>query len=96
MNVSVEDIKHLTMLSKLYFNQDEVGYYLQDLNKIIEYVNKLSEIDLEDITPTAHILPINNVFREDEVMQSMTLSEILKNAPDVQEDCFHVPQVLEG
>jgi len=96
MNISVEDIKHLIRLSKLHFDQDEIGYYLQDLNKIIEYVNKLSEIDLEDITPTTHILPINNVFREDVVIQSMAISEIFKNAPDSQEDCFHVPQVVEG
>lgn len=96
MNISVEDIKHITRLSKLHFNQDEVAYYLKDLNRIIEYVNKLSEIDLEDITPTAHILPISNVFRKDELKHSMEISEILKNAPDVQEDCFHVPQVVEG
>jgi aspartyl-tRNA(Asn)/glutamyl-tRNA(Gln) amidotransferase subunit C len=96
MNISVEDIKHLTRLSKLHFNQVEAGYYVQDLKRIIEYVEKLNEIDLEEITPTAHILPIKNVFREDEVKQSMAVSEILKNAPDAQEDCFHVPQVVEG
>lgn len=96
MNISVEDIKHLTRLSKLHFNQVEAGYYVQDLKRIIEYVEKLNEIDLEGITPTAHILPISNVLREDEVRQSMPVSEILKNAPDAQEDCFHVPQVVEG
>ncbi len=96
MNISVEDIKHLLRLSKLHFNQEEVDYYLKDLQKIIEYVNKLSEIDLEDVIPTSHILPLNNVFREDEVRQSMAASEILKNAPDTQENCFHVPQVVEG
>ncbi len=96
MNISAEDIKHLIRLSKLHFNQEEVDYYLKDLQKIIEYVNKLSEIDLEDVIPTSHILPLNNVFREDEVRQSMAASEILKNAPDTQENCFHVPQVVEG
>jgi len=96
MNLSVEDIRHLTRLSKLHFNHDEVDHYLQDLQKIIYYVNKLNNLDLEDILPTSHILSVNNILREDEVRQSMPSSEILKNATDAQEDFFHVPQVVEG
>jgi len=96
MKISFDDVKHLTKLSKLHFNHDEVDNYLMDLNKIIDYVNKLSDIDFEGISPTAYILPIHNVFREDEVKPSSAISEILQNAPDVQEECFHVPQVLEG
>lgn len=96
MNLTIQDIEYLTKLAKIQFDPHEAESYLLDLAKIVQYVTKLSELDLENVFPTYHLLPLSNVFRDDTVKPSMLTEELFKNAPDVQEDCFHVPQVVEG
>jgi len=96
MNITLEDLKHLTKLSKLQYDANKADSYLDDLKKIIGYIQRLEELDLDKVEPTEHLLSLNNVFREDEIKSSMDVENILKNAPEVQENCFHVPQIVEG
>ncbi|KAA0258650.1 Asp-tRNA(Asn)/Glu-tRNA(Gln) amidotransferase subunit GatC [Deferribacter autotrophicus] len=94
--ISKEDVKHIAKLARLKFEEDEVEKFTTELNKILDYIHKLNELDTEEVEPTSHVLDITNVFREDEVKDSLTNEEALKNAPDKDYGHFKVPRVIEG
>lgn len=95
MSVSKEDVKHIAKLSKLELTEQELEKYTNELSSIVDFANELSNIDVEGIKPTAHILDIKNVFRKDEVQPSYDREEILKNAPSKDAGCVSVPKVVE-
>lgn len=95
MSVSKEDVKHIANLSKLNLTEDELEKYTTELSDIVNFANELSNINVEGVKPTAHILDIKNVFREDEVQDSYDREEILKNAPSKDAGCVSVPKVVE-
>ena len=95
MSVSKEEVKHLAKLSKLEFDEKSLDKITNDLSSIVDYANMLSSIDVEGGKPTAHILDIKNVFREDVVEKSYDREEILKNAPEKEAGCVSVPQTVE-
>lgn len=66
-----------------------------DLARMIGYVDQLAEIDTEGVEPMSHVFPVKNVFREDEVRESMDREAILKNAPEKKDGCFVVPRTVE-
>lgn len=96
MNISKKDVQHVANLSRLSLSDDEISMYTGQLNSILEFVEKLNEIDTTDVKPMSHTLDIINAFREDEVKESITSELALKNAPDSQDDQFKVPTVMEG
>ncbi|MBU2446695.1 MAG: Asp-tRNA(Asn)/Glu-tRNA(Gln) amidotransferase subunit GatC, partial [Bacteroidetes bacterium] len=61
---------------------------------ILDYMDKLNEIDTNDVEPLSHPIPVENVFREDKVEKSISREDALKNAPDVTEEFFKVPKVI--
>ena len=95
MSVSKEDVKHIAKLSKLDLTVEELEKYTNELSSIVDFANELSNISVEGIKPTAHILDIKNVFRKDEVQPSYDREEILKNAPSKDAGCVSVPKVVE-
>ena len=95
MSVSKEDVKHIAKLSKLKLTEKELEKYTNELSSIVDFANELSNISVEGIKPTAHILDIKNVFRKDEVQPSYDREEILKNAPSKDAGCVSVPKVVE-
>ena len=95
MKVSVRDVEYVAQLSRLELSEDEKETFVKNLNDILEHVDKLRELDTEDIEPMAHVLPIKNVFRADEVYPSMKREDILKNAPDQENGCFRVPKIVD-
>lgn len=95
MSVSKEDVLHIAKLSKLNLTEEELEKYTNELSSIVDFANELSNIDVEGVEPTAHILNIRNVFREDEVQPSYDREEILKNAPTKDAGCVSVPKVVE-
>ena len=95
MSVSKEEVKHLAKLSRLAFDDNSLDKITNDLSSIVDFANQLSEIEVEGVKPTAHILDIKNVFREDNVDKSYDREEILKNAPDREAGCVSVPQTVE-
>ncbi len=95
MSVSKEDVKHIAKLSKLDLTEQELEKYTNELSSIVDFANELSNIDVEGVKPTAHILDIKNVFRKDEVQPSYDREEILKNAPSKDAGCVSVPKVVE-
>ncbi len=95
MSVSKEDVRYLANLARLEFTDKEEEKFTNDLSNIVDFANTLSKVDVENVRPTAHILDLQNVLREDIVGKSYSREEILKNAPSKQAGCISVPKVME-
>jgi aspartyl-tRNA(Asn)/glutamyl-tRNA(Gln) amidotransferase subunit C len=89
-----EDVEYLSKLARIELKEEEKIKFEKDLEKILEYVSKLNEVNTENIPPSYHVLPIKNVFREDIPEKSTQKKEILKNAPDRDENFFKVPRII--
>lgn len=93
--ITKKDVEYVAGLARLEFAEEEKEMYTKTLNDILEYAEKLKQVDTDKVPPTAHILPVKNVFRKDEVAPSMDREKILQNAPDKDKGCFRVPKVIE-
>ena len=72
----------------------EKDMYTRQLNEILDYFQFLSRLDSENVQPTAHVLPLQNVFREDWVGQHISREDALANCPDREENYFKVPKIV--
>ena len=95
MRVSLEDVRKVAQLARLALASEEEVQLIGDLNQILDYVAALDELDTAGVAPTSHVLPISNVFREDEVTPSLPQAEALANAPSSGHGHFRVPKVIE-
>jgi len=94
MALSIEEVQHVALLARLNLNQAEQERYADQLGSILQYVDKLNQLDSEGIEPLDHILPVFNVFRPDQVSPSPGREEILANAPLVEEGQYKVPKII--
>lgn len=95
MKIDETMVEKVAMLSRLELSSSEKEQMTEQLNDILEYADELNELETEDIEPTAHALPIKNVFREDKVGESLARKDALKNAPQKEAGSFKVPQIIE-
>ena len=95
MAVTRKDVDTVAALARLYFTDEEKEEMMGVLNNILEYFDKLSELDTEDVEPLTHILPVQNVMREDDVKESYDQQTALKNAPKHDRGHFVIPKVIE-
>jgi aspartyl-tRNA(Asn)/glutamyl-tRNA(Gln) amidotransferase subunit C len=95
MSVTIKDVEHIAKLAKLRFTEEEKKRLQMELNKILEYMDKIYELDLKDVEPLENINDTENVFREDKAEKCLTREEALKNAPAKTEEFFKVPKVLD-
>ncbi|HOM01261.1 MAG TPA: Asp-tRNA(Asn)/Glu-tRNA(Gln) amidotransferase subunit GatC [Acetivibrio sp.] len=95
MKVTKETIEHVANLARLNLSEEEKEKLIHDMENIISYMDKLNELDTSEIIPTDHVIPIKNVFRDDEVLDSYPKSKMLMNAPEKEDGCFKVPKVVE-
>ena len=95
MAVTRKDVDIAAMLARLYFSEDEKVEIEGTLNNILGYFDKLSEIDTKGVEPLAHILPVKNVVRKDEVKPSLDQETALGNAPKHDRGHFVIPKVIE-
>ncbi len=94
MSVSEKDVERIAELSKLQFNDEAKVAIQQDLNKIIDFIGKLDELDTENVEPLLFMTDEVNVLRTDESHTEITQKEALKNAPQKDSDYFKIPKVL--
>lgn len=94
MKISKEQVEHVAMLARLELTEEEKQTYTEQLNSILDYAAMLDKLDTKDVEPTAHAMPLHNVFREDVVRPSIDQSEALKNAPDAEDGFFKVPKIV--
>ncbi|TSJ46423.1 Asp-tRNA(Asn)/Glu-tRNA(Gln) amidotransferase subunit GatC [Fluviicola chungangensis] len=93
--ISEETIDHIAHLSRLRFEGDDKVAIRQDLDKIIGFMGKLSEIPTDDVEPLIFMSDELNVLRDDEPEVTITQAEALKNAPKKDSDYFRIPKVLD-
>ncbi len=96
MSVTRKDVEHIAELARLEFKVEELDQFTNDLNEILTYVEKLNELDTENVEPLSHPIEGINNFREDIMKPSTLREEALKNAPDKDEEFFKVPKVIRG
>jgi aspartyl-tRNA(Asn)/glutamyl-tRNA(Gln) amidotransferase subunit C len=95
MSISREDVDHVAYLARLGLSDEERDRLAQQLSNILEAMRVIDRLDTSAISPTAQVIPLRNVMRDDEVRPSADSEAILKNAPRREGDYFLVPPVLE-
>lgn len=96
MSISPEQVRHVAELARLAVKDDEVGELASQLSRILESMNKLRELETDGVEPTSHVLPLANVWREDNPEPGLAPAAALANAPDRDGDLFRVPKVVES
>ena len=94
MMITKKDVEHVALLARLELSEVEKEKFTEQLNAILEYADALKQLDTTNVQPTAHPLPINNVFREDAARPSITNGEALSNAPEQEDGFFKVPKIV--
>jgi aspartyl-tRNA(Asn)/glutamyl-tRNA(Gln) amidotransferase subunit C len=89
------DIEHVARLARLELTGEEKERLRDQLGVILENAAKVSEVATDDVPPTAYAIPRSNVLRPDVITPSLTVEEVLSNAPEVEDDRFKVPKVVE-
>ena len=93
--ISEKDVKQIASLSRIHLSPEEIAAFTKDLGNILQYVNKLSQLKLDNVEPTSHVLALKNVYREDKVIPSLPQKEALKIAVEQHKGSFKVPKVIE-
>jgi len=91
--IGENDVRYVAKLARLHLDDAEAGLMTAELAKILAHIDKIAELDISDVEPTAHVLDIVNVTRADKPRPSVPRDEALKNAPAVGEDSFQVPKM---
>lgn len=89
------EVDHIAALARLALDEDERERIIHDLAGILEHVEEIAALDLADVPPTSHPLPLVNVTRPDTVGRTLPRDEVLASAPDVEDGRFRVPRILD-
>jgi len=95
MKLTDEEVRHIALLARLGISEAEVEKFRNQLSSILENFDILSQVDTEGLAPTAQSVELENVYRPDEAKPSLTVDEVLANAPDQEDNSFKVNAVLE-
>lgn len=93
--INKKDVEYVTRLSRLKLKEEQTEKFTRQLNTILEYIEKLNELDTSKTEPTSHVVSLRNVRRKDLKKPSPTVDEVLKNAPDKERGYFKVPPIIE-
>lgn len=94
MQITDETIEYVGILAKLELSDEEKQQSKKDLSDMLDYVGKLNELDTSAVKPMSHTFPISNVMREDVVTNGDDKENMLKNAPESNEDAYIVPNTF--
>jgi aspartyl-tRNA(Asn)/glutamyl-tRNA(Gln) amidotransferase subunit C len=92
--ISRADVQHVAMLARLALTDEEVHEFTEQLGVILDHAAQVTALDTSDVPPTAHPLPLVNVFRLDEVVPGLDRDEVLSQAPAAEDGQFRVPPIL--
>jgi aspartyl-tRNA(Asn)/glutamyl-tRNA(Gln) amidotransferase subunit C len=88
------EVEHVAQLARLALDEQEIVSLTEELGAILDHAAQVSALDTSDVPPTAHPLPLVNVFRVDEIRPGLDRDEVLAAAPEAQENRFRVPRIL--
>ena len=94
--ISIEDTRHVARLARLSLDESKLQKFTGQLQNILKYVDKIRQLDTAGVEPMAHALPLQNVLREDVVEPSLTVEQVLQNAPETDGPFFKVPKIIGG
>ena len=95
MKLTREEVQHIALLARLSLSNDEVEQMRAQLSDILDKFEALRQVDTTGVTPMTHSVPLENVFREDRIVASLSVAEVFRNAPLKEDDSFKVKAVLE-
>ena len=93
--ITDETIEYVGILAKLKLSGEEKEQAREDMQKMLDYIDKLDELDTTGVEPMSHIFPVHNVFREDVVTNGDEHEQTLANAPEAKDGAFKVPKTVE-
>ncbi len=96
MTLSREQVRHVALLARLGLEEGEEDFYAEQLSRILEHIDRLSEVDTESIPPTAQVVEVRNVMRDDEPRPCLPQEVAIANAPEVEGGFFVVKSIQEG
>lgn len=94
IDITEQQVRHVAKLSRLKLDDEQVTYFTNSLSRVLGYVSKLSELDVQHVEPMAHPTDMTNHFRDDVPTEPLPLEKVLQNAPDADPPFFKVPKVL--
>jgi len=95
MSIDKETVEHVAHLARIELKPEELEKLSRQLHDILGFIDKLSVLDVEQVKPASHILPISNVLREDNPHTCLTPDKALENAPSKSGNFFSVPKIIE-
>ena len=93
--ITEEIIDYVSILAKLELSDEEKTQARKDMGEMLDYIDRLGELDTTDVEPMSHVFPVQNVFREDVVTNGDRREELLVNAPEKKDGMFMVPRTFE-
>ncbi|MEN6351540.1 MAG: Asp-tRNA(Asn)/Glu-tRNA(Gln) amidotransferase subunit GatC [Syntrophomonas sp.] len=94
MALTIKEVEHVALLARLALSDEDKEIFAEQLGSILDYADRLNELETEGVEPLSHILPVYNVLREDEVNPGSPREEILSNAPLAEEGQYKVPKIM--
>ncbi|MGH7834538.1 MAG: Asp-tRNA(Asn)/Glu-tRNA(Gln) amidotransferase subunit GatC [Candidatus Binatia bacterium] len=95
MKISQDEVRRVAALARLGFTPDEEQVLTEQLNQVLEYMDKLNRLDTSGVEPLAHVVDVVNAFREDKVVNRSATEALLANAPAREKNFFKVPKIIE-
>ena len=94
-NITIEEVKRISKLSKLNIPDDQLGYYASEMDKILEYFKIISKVDTSNVEPLTHITDQDNIMRKDEIGECIENKKFIDNCPESFGQYIKVPKVLD-
>jgi aspartyl-tRNA(Asn)/glutamyl-tRNA(Gln) amidotransferase subunit C len=94
MSISLQEVEYVAKLSKLQITEEEKPRCAAALSAIVDYMQQLQEVDISQVAPTTHVLPLENIFRKDELIPCLPREQALALAPESADGFFKVPSIL--
>ena len=96
MKITCKDVANVALLSRLEFSESELETFTGQMDAILQYAEVLNKVNVENVEPMAHVLPLKNVMRADKARPSLPRELALSNAPEQEDGYFKVPKIMEG
>ncbi|OZS76748.1 Asp-tRNA(Asn)/Glu-tRNA(Gln) amidotransferase GatCAB subunit C [Tetzosporium hominis] len=93
--ITKEEVRHVAHLARLAITEEEVEHFTEQLAKIVQFADKLNELDTTNVEPTTHVLPLENVLREDKSVAGLDRDLMMKNVKEQEAGQVKVPAIME-
>ena len=93
--ITIEEVKHIAKLSKLNIPDNELNYYLEEMDKMINHFNIISKVDTSDVESMTHVNNTSNVFRKDKVKNSLNTKDAIENSTKTFGNYIKIPKIID-